>query len=328
MRNTSRQKPQRGFTIVELIVIIVVIGILAAITIVSYNAVTDNATKQAVQTDAQSVASQLTKYKSERGAYPQDFTQLNGSTTQATIQYSYDDISAGYCFTASLKSYSVFVRSGNTSPSEGTCLGHGSNGKAALVNYAFDPNATSLSNFSAGTGGTNTLRTDAPYSGTSYIRRTANTANTTGTTIGTSTTSYIPVTRGKTYTISAWVRANRSIPQYMYISWITESGSTSGTLSSGTGVTVGTSWTRVSWTGVVPGGDVGFSGSTPRYAAVSIRPGSSFVSPTSWAVNDYQDIDGIMANEGSDLNDFKDGSSPGCSWSGTPNASASFCLQY
>ena len=319
--------PSRGFTIVELIVVITVIGILAGITIVSYNAVVENSNKQVVQTDAQSVASQLTKYKSENGRYPQDLTKLSTPTIKAELQYSYDDTTSSYCLTASLKDYAVFVKNGNSVTNEGTCVGHGSNGKATIVNYAIDPNVTNLANFSAGTGGSNALRTDSPYSGGSYIRRTATTANSTGMTIGASTASYIPVTYGKTYTISAWVRANKTAPQYMFISWLTESGGTSASLSSGTGVTVGSSWTRVSWTGTVPAGDVGFSGSTPKYAAVSIRPGSSFMNTTSWVVNDYQDIDGIMATDGTTVYPFKDGSATGCGWYGTPNASASFCLQ-
>jgi prepilin-type N-terminal cleavage/methylation domain-containing protein len=46
---------QRGFTIVELLVVIVVIGILAAITIVSYTGVTAKANTSAAQANANSV---------------------------------------------------------------------------------------------------------------------------------------------------------------------------------------------------------------------------------------------------------------------------------
>ena len=48
---------QRGFTIVELLIVVVVIAILAAITIVAYNGIQDR-TKQSV---AQNSAAQMNK---------------------------------------------------------------------------------------------------------------------------------------------------------------------------------------------------------------------------------------------------------------------------
>jgi len=42
---------RRGFTIVELLIVVVVIAILAAITIVSYNGITNKANDTAIQND-------------------------------------------------------------------------------------------------------------------------------------------------------------------------------------------------------------------------------------------------------------------------------------
>jgi prepilin-type N-terminal cleavage/methylation domain-containing protein len=47
----AKQKRQSGFTIVELLIVIVVIGILAAITIVSFNGVTAKAKFVGYQSD-------------------------------------------------------------------------------------------------------------------------------------------------------------------------------------------------------------------------------------------------------------------------------------
>ena len=51
----KNKKLDSGFTIVELLIVIVVIGILAAIVIVAYNGVTQRATVAGYQTDANSI---------------------------------------------------------------------------------------------------------------------------------------------------------------------------------------------------------------------------------------------------------------------------------
>ena len=65
-----------GFTIVELLVVIVVIGILAAITIVSYSGVQNKAIIASLQSDLSSDAKKLKLYNVEHGYYP---TALDGN---------------------------------------------------------------------------------------------------------------------------------------------------------------------------------------------------------------------------------------------------------
>src|SRR5674476_19977 len=70
-RLRSRKSPKSsGFTIVELLVVIVVIGILAAITIVSYTGISQRATVASIQSDLSNSAQQLKLYYTEYGAYP------------------------------------------------------------------------------------------------------------------------------------------------------------------------------------------------------------------------------------------------------------------
>lgn len=61
---------QRGFTIVELLIVIVVIGILAAITIVAYNGVQTRAKDARVQSDIRNVQKQIEAYNAINGSYP------------------------------------------------------------------------------------------------------------------------------------------------------------------------------------------------------------------------------------------------------------------
>lgn len=59
-----------GFTIVELIIVIVVIGILAAITIVSYSSAQGRSRDTQRQTDIQNIAKALELYYADNGYYP------------------------------------------------------------------------------------------------------------------------------------------------------------------------------------------------------------------------------------------------------------------
>ena len=71
---------QKGFTIVELLIVIVVIGILAAITIVAYNGVQNRANDTTIQSDLKNTAKklELIKVDSPTGTYPTSLTASMG----------------------------------------------------------------------------------------------------------------------------------------------------------------------------------------------------------------------------------------------------------
>jgi type II secretion system protein G len=60
----------RGFTIVELLVVIVVIAILAAITIVAYNGIQTRAQFANTMSDLKSLQKVLELYRAQNGSYP------------------------------------------------------------------------------------------------------------------------------------------------------------------------------------------------------------------------------------------------------------------
>lgn len=64
------KKTTSGFTIVELLIVIVVIGVLAAITIVAYNGMQNRARDAQRLQDIKSIAKALEIYKAQTGSYP------------------------------------------------------------------------------------------------------------------------------------------------------------------------------------------------------------------------------------------------------------------
>lgn len=75
----AKYKHHYGFTIVELLIVIVVIGILAAITIVSFNGVTAKAYNAKVQSGVNTYAKVISSYSAEKGSWPTQSPACLGS---------------------------------------------------------------------------------------------------------------------------------------------------------------------------------------------------------------------------------------------------------
>ena len=78
-----------GFTIVELLVVIVIIGILAAITIVSYTGISSRATTASIQSDLTTASQQLKLFQVENSNYPTTINcAIPDSTTNKCVKAS------------------------------------------------------------------------------------------------------------------------------------------------------------------------------------------------------------------------------------------------
>jgi prepilin-type N-terminal cleavage/methylation domain-containing protein len=81
----SLKKENRGFTIVELLIVIVVIGILAGLVITTYNGIQQKARNTERQTDLKALQGQLEAYTAENGRYPS--TADLGSTSASNVTF-------------------------------------------------------------------------------------------------------------------------------------------------------------------------------------------------------------------------------------------------
>ena len=75
----SLNKKSRGFTIVELLIVIVVIGILAALVIVTYNGIQQKARDTERKTDIKALQGHLEAYWADNAKYP-TLTDVNDAT--------------------------------------------------------------------------------------------------------------------------------------------------------------------------------------------------------------------------------------------------------
>lgn len=79
---------RRGFTIVELLIVVVVIAILAAITIVSYNGITQQASFSKMRSELASINKAIQMYHVKNGSYPITPYSVAGSCSGNWCGYS------------------------------------------------------------------------------------------------------------------------------------------------------------------------------------------------------------------------------------------------
>lgn len=100
LNNIKTKAQERGFTIVELLIVIVVIAILAAITIVAYNGVTARANTTSAKAAAGTFAKKAEVYLADATSnkYPDAATDLTGAAS--TTAYFLTGVTANYSHTA------------------------------------------------------------------------------------------------------------------------------------------------------------------------------------------------------------------------------------
>ena len=120
---TARTSP--GFTIIELLVVIVIIGILATISVISFNGIQQRAASTVLISDLKNASAQLEIAKYDN--YEQYQATTDGLNPSPGTTFEYTSTGATYCLSAvsdRVGATTYYISSTNLSITSGLCPGH------------------------------------------------------------------------------------------------------------------------------------------------------------------------------------------------------------
>lgn len=114
------EQRQTGFTIVELLIVVVVIAILAAITIIAFNGIRQRSDESALKTTAAQMYKKAETQKLQTGSYPADTAAL-GFVASAGTTYDFRTYGYGHCTSTTKNGVTYHASTDNPSATLGTC---------------------------------------------------------------------------------------------------------------------------------------------------------------------------------------------------------------
>lgn len=104
----GRKQGNRGFTIVELLIVVVVIAILAAITIISYRGIQGRAYDSSVASDIENYAKKIELFKVENGRIPSSKADLDSIDVNIAVNsYASHSNAVMYCMSVNANVWSI-----------------------------------------------------------------------------------------------------------------------------------------------------------------------------------------------------------------------------
>lgn len=310
---------QKGFTIVELLIVIVIIGILAAIIIVSYNGIQTRARVAALSSDLEGVYKKLTLYQLDNATYPPDLA-TGGVTASSgnTFQYSYNNAVSPqtFCVTGTNGSTSYKISDTGGAAQSGGCPGHGVGGVSANTNLSVNPSFESVTTqHNLYNGATISRQAVGDAASGSYVGRIMR-----GTAGSGLLAMIYPIAWGANEPVSARFKVRLAPGSTAGRTIVTNvAGYNTG---SGVGSATGCSTTPAGALSTTTWSEVVIQGcTTPNVTMNSI--GIQITPGQSWLATDGIEIDAEMVVKASTVPAFADGNSPNWVWNGTVNNSTS-----
>ena len=300
---------RKGFTIVELLIVIVVIAILAAITIVAYNGIQNRAKQSAAQSRLTQANKKILAYAVQNtDTYPESLAQAEIENSDNGLQYTVNNSAnpKTYGLTSTNGNFSYYVTSTNSKPIAGGYQGHGQNGVAAITNYvtntSIETDLAQIQNIGNVSGRSlDRVAVNDAVSGNYVVRLTSNSSGQLGG-YGAMTLANVPP---GVYVASLWMRANTA--GVVVNPYLEGTASKSNWSDTGNGTLPVNTWRRLVRT---------FTVTTAGTVKVGFLTGSTIV-------GSYVDMDGFMLTAGSDVYNFADGNTTNWAWTGAENASTS-----
>ena len=309
----------RGFTIVELLIVIVVIAILAAITVVAYNGIQNRARISAVSSALSQTNKKIAVFAVDGNGFPDNLATV-GITDTSDVKYEYSVNNtanpATYCVTATSGTVSYKASSTTPTPTQGGCAGHAQGGMAAVTNLVTNPSIeTGTSSYGPG-GVTLASSTDWANNGTRSLKLTPTgaTSDSYANVGGDTSALRLGMQAGNTYTISATInlpaaQAGTLQPtRARTIRVFTRVGTNSYVETGPTAAPNGAGATRLTHTFTVPVG--------ATEAFIRLYNGSS-------SATDVAYWDSVMLTAGSSTYTYADGETTNWIWNGLQHTSTS-----
>ena len=148
---------QQAFTIVELLIVIVVIAILAAISIVAYNGIQNRARTSSVTSALSQAVKKIKVWQVDNpSTTPSSLATVGVTSDDVTYQYS-PGTNGSYCITATNGNISYKITE-NSAATSGGCAGHGQGGQSAITNILPNPSAETNQTYIANASGSTVTR--------------------------------------------------------------------------------------------------------------------------------------------------------------------------
>lgn len=272
---------RHGFTIVELLIVIVIIGVLAALVIVAFNGVQQRALTSTLQNDLRNAAQSLERAKIDNGdVYPTNFPSDFKTDSKVSLNLAETGSVDTYCINGSIQGVSQAWKYDKTDGGlkAGSCSGQiiaGSDvgGSGTKINYVTSPNFTSgwALQKSTGTASASTRNgTSSDPAGNRSVLMIQNVASS-------PTWSYIGggmnatgMTAGKSYIISYWGRIASGSTVNLGVAGVRDGNASNTVLPVGSAnVGLTTSWQKFSATNAAQ-----INGRTTSVFYIGVNPGN------------------------------------------------------